>query len=75
MSRSLSNLRRGLLGIAFVGSLGFGVTQAFASPKRADVKYCAPYGAPYYSDYCGAGCFGNIGYCAEDAQCRCGLIP
>lgn len=32
MSRSLSYLRRGLLGIAFVGSLGFGVTQALASP-------------------------------------------
>ena len=34
MSRSLSYLRRGLLGIAFVGSLGFGVTQALASPVR-----------------------------------------
>ncbi len=33
MSRSLSYLRRGLLGIAFVGSLGFGASQAFADSK------------------------------------------
>lgn len=28
MSRSPPNLRRGLLGVAFVGSLGFGLSQA-----------------------------------------------
>lgn len=37
MSRSLSYLRRGLLGIALVGSLGFGATQAFAEPKGEPV--------------------------------------
>jgi len=40
MSRSLSYLRRGLLGIAFMGSLGFGVTQAFANPVEARFGSC-----------------------------------
>lgn len=35
MKRSFIHLRRGLLGIAFVGSLGFGATQAFAKPNAA----------------------------------------
>lgn len=38
MSRSLSYLRRGLLGIACVASLGFGATQAFASPGPATLR-------------------------------------
>ena len=42
MSRSLSYLRRGLLGIAFVGSLGFGVTQALAGPATTASSYCEP---------------------------------
>lgn len=44
MSRSLSYLRRGLLGIAFVGSLGFGVAQAFAGPATAPSSrlHCTP---------------------------------
>ena len=40
MSRSLSYLRRGLLGIAFVGSMGFGVSQALAAPVSAKVAAC-----------------------------------
>lgn len=42
MSRSFSNLRRALFGIAFVGSLGFGVGQAFAEPRTSPARqpYC-----------------------------------
>lgn len=47
MSRSLSYLRRGLLGIAFVGSLGFGATQAFASPEQAREAVCRTGAGPY----------------------------
>ena len=43
MSRSLSHLRRGLLGIAFVGSLGFGVSAAVAQPEvRNREPECGP---------------------------------
>ena len=42
MSRSLSYLRRGLFGIAFVGSMSFGVTQALAGPATAAASYCIP---------------------------------
>ncbi len=75
MSRSLSNLRRGLLGIAFVGSLGFGATQAIGSPDQARVAYCTPMGYDYHTPACGAGCFRNVGYCSEAGICRCGQIP
>lgn len=33
MSRSLSHLRRGLLGVAFTGGLAFGAVEAFAEPR------------------------------------------
>ncbi len=35
MNGSLTNLRRALLAFTVVGSLGFGVTQAFATPDVA----------------------------------------
>ena len=35
MSRSVPYLRRGLLGIAFVGSLGFAATAALAGPQTS----------------------------------------
>lgn len=35
MSRIQTNLRRMLLGLAVMGSLGFGVSQAVASPSAA----------------------------------------
>lgn len=38
MSRSLSYLRRGLLGIALAGALGFGATTALAAPDTAARK-------------------------------------
>jgi hypothetical protein len=78
MSRSFSHLRRALFGLAFVGSLGFGATQALASPEAARApRYCpvGPGGQPYYSDYCGFYCAYGVGYCNEVGVCRCGLIP
>ena len=42
MDRSLSHLRRTLLAVAFVGSLGFGATQALAGPTEADYLICNP---------------------------------
>ena len=55
MSRSLSYLRRGLLGIALVGSLGFGATTAFAALDTTTRKpdWCAD-GTSYC--YCLADC-------------------
>lgn len=78
MSRSLSFLRRGFLGIAFVGALGFGATQALASPRAAggpDDPYCPIDDAgPYYSSYCSMGCPEGIGYCGMDGRCHCGYF-
>ncbi len=43
MSLSLSYLRRGLLGIALTGSLGFGTTQALAAPQETVYPSCNPF--------------------------------
>ena len=75
MSRSLTYLFRGVLGIAVAGSLGFGTTQAFGSTDGARVKYCPDRGADYAYPSCGYGCPNNRGYCGEGGICRCGLIP
>jgi len=75
MHRSLSYLRRGLLGIAFLGSLGFGATQAFGTPSRGPGAACTPRLYEYASATCGFGCPGNRGYCSTDGVCVCGLIP
>ncbi len=72
MSRSLSNLRRGLFGIAFVGSLGFGATQAFGSPNQARGGNCIPKGYDYSTPVCGSGCYRQIGYCDTSGVCHCG---
>lgn len=60
MSRSLSYLRRGLLGLAFLGSLGFGVTQAFAKPERVSAPSCP---ALYTLCFC------------EDGTSKCFRLP
>ena len=62
MRLSLFHLRRGLLGLAFVGSLGFGVTQAFATPDLARSGSCEPTGYKYIPDDCPE-CGGEFGYC------------
>lgn len=68
MSRSLSYLRRGLLGIAFVGSLGFGATQALAEPQAsgpARAPVC--YGAMPFRCMCNDGSWG----CSVDNGTPC----
>lgn len=75
MSRSLINLRRVLLGAAFVGSLGFGATQALATPEQAARAASCPnkgYDYPYAA--CRNGCAVG-GYCAAGGYCQCGYIP
>ncbi len=56
MSRSLLYLRRGLLGIAVLGSLGFGATQAFANAIWVPIGgYCErfdPRATAICSDLC-----------------------
>jgi hypothetical protein len=77
MSRSLSYLRRGLLGIALVGSLGFGATQAFATPEEtaASGGSCpwsanGPYFYPPCEDFCREVGGGEWGYC-DNGMCVC----
>lgn len=76
MSRSLLYLRRGLLGIAFVGSLGFGATQAVATPSRAESGSCLTIPIEEVYAVCGLGCPQNRGYCDWlNDTCRCGYEP
>jgi hypothetical protein len=76
MSRSLSYLRRGLLGIAFAGSLGFGATQAFArSGGGPIIKYCPATGEDYPYSPCASGCDIGRGYCTAEGRCVCGDLP
>lgn len=74
MSRSPSYLRRGLLGIAFAGSLGFGATQAFGS---ASMGTSGPTCIGPEDD---AGCWWNCafqgeggGRCNDFGHCECGV--
>ncbi len=76
MSRSLSYLRRGLLGIAFVGSLGFGATQAFGSPNRTQGVTCDVTGYDYPSYYCQFAMRCDYGgWCSSYGSCNCGDLP
>jgi hypothetical protein len=63
MSRSLSYLSRGILGLAFVGSLGFGATSAFAKPEPAQRIIC-PFG--YQPCQCP-----GYEYCTFTDPCNC----
>jgi hypothetical protein len=76
MSRSLSRLRRGLLGIAFAGSMGLGVTQAFAnSDKVNDAGTCPRTGEDYPSGLCGFRCANPYAYCSAEGYCICPPTP
>lgn len=67
MSRSLSYLYRGLLGIVFVGSLGFGASQALAAPSQvSQQRWCSE---AYCDDYCGR--MGWDGQCTREGACEC----
>lgn len=71
MDRTLFSLRRGLLGLAFVGSLGFGATQALASPQMASSGSCEATGYMYIPNDCPE-CNGSGGYCdGVNTDCVC----
>lgn len=67
MSRSLKHLRGGLLGLAFVGTMGFGATQALATPEPSSAtSVCV-------QAVCAAGCIakGYDGGRCYDGSCSC----
>jgi hypothetical protein len=69
MNQPWTQLRRAMLAFAFVGTLGFGATQAFAVPEQARFRSCAL----YPEDECYAGCTAqgwDYGYC-DRGQCKC----
>ena len=73
MSHSLSYLRRGFLGIAFVGTLGFGAAQAFATPPGlAAARACDPVQDATCRDRCQAqGADSGICDPTFAGRCRC----
>ena len=72
MSRSFIYLRRALFGIAFAGSLGFGATQAFASPGLARYSSCELSLSPYLPRGGCPECGINGGYCSGTSyDCTC----
>jgi hypothetical protein len=77
MSRSLHYLSRGLLGIAFVGSLGFGARQALAYPQL-DTIACDAYNDPFAHTMCenfcrSRGLYGG-GWCSSfSGTCQCAM--
>lgn len=77
MHGSATYLRRGLLGLAFAGSLGFGATQALATPgpTTAAMAACPAMGYDYYYAPCANACTRRQGYCSYNGICRCGQIP
>jgi hypothetical protein len=74
MKRSISYLCRGLLGIAVVGSLGFGTIQALpADDPGVDIAACPWLPFPSQNEACNEECRLNsydYGICAE-GRCRC----
>jgi len=75
MRVSLAFLRRSLLGAAFVGSLGFGATQALAVPRevRTADGTCV-WGDPGARYICRSYCQANYyadGACTRQGFCAC----
>lgn len=71
MRRSLSSLRSGLLTAVVLGSLGFGVTQAFARPAAAALPpSCTD---PAYARWCKLNCLNMnmASVCDPVAGCTC----
>jgi hypothetical protein len=77
MRSPLTLIRHAAAALVLAGALGFGATQALASPQVAPPQTCpVPQdGSPTYWYQCGQGCIGNIGYCNEYGICKCGYIP
>ncbi|MEW5930420.1 MAG: hypothetical protein AB1941_23415 [Gemmatimonadota bacterium] len=75
MGRSLFYLRRGLLGFAFVGCMGFGVTQAFAAGNPMLINQTCNFNDPEGSlQVCGAACYEagySYGFCSQYGYCEC----
>jgi hypothetical protein len=72
MIRSLSFLRRGILGIVFAGSLSFGAATALAGPPvPAFVPTCNP-GDVGANEFCNEWCGSRGGYCNQfQGICNC----
>lgn len=72
MNRSLTYLRRGLLGTVIVGAFGFGATQAFATPAlAAQYGSCLVTGYAYIPNDCPE-CPSGGGYCdGYNRECIC----
>ena len=69
MMRSIRTARRGVLGLAFAGALGFGASQALATPAAAMA-------APSCDTLCNRVCqaAGFIGgFCGDGVSCSCYL--
>ncbi|HEX2188063.1 MAG TPA: hypothetical protein VHG51_04160 [Longimicrobiaceae bacterium] len=71
MNRSWNHLRRTMLSLAFVGTMGFGATQALAAPEQARAKGCMLDGVQVAD--CTAACRAkgyDVGYCGN-GYCLC----
>lgn len=76
MKSPMTYLRRGLLGLAFAGTMGFGATQALATPAQAAAMgNCPVEGYDYYYYPCAYSCPYQQGYCTTRGWCACGFIP
>jgi hypothetical protein len=77
MSRSLTYLRWGFLGIAFTASMGFGVSQAFGNDLYEEIGYACDTGDPGRHSYCIGVCY-EWGYmrgrCGDTGYCQCRLL-
>jgi hypothetical protein len=76
MKQTWTKLRTATLAVAFLGSLGFGATQAFGSAASSPwYKYCPATGYDYPYTICAYGCEVGRGYCTWDGRCACGDLP
>ncbi len=77
MVRSLTNLRRALLAFTVVGSLGFGATQAFATPEvAARAPACQVTGWPYLAPIGACPECPDRAYCdGLTERCSCLTLP
>lgn len=74
MKRSLALLRRGLYVSVVVGSLTFGVAQAFGSAAPGPQPFCPATGYPYDYGLCNTNC-PEGGHCSATGRCECGPVP
>jgi|GEM_PF-1418157 len=77
MVRSLTSLRGVLFAFTVVGSLGFGATQAFATPEvAARAPACQPTGWPYLAPTGACPACPDRAYCDGFTEvCRCLTVP